>query len=93
MPSTSDRERILLPLPWQAPGAVCSDCVAFVSDEAPEGCAGVTIGRVARCLSIWRAMLHRSSAGLAFIPVPCALAAPAPAISAIAATEIKSGST
>jgi hypothetical protein len=64
-----------------APGDLSSDCVAFMSDEGFD----------------WAAAFPRSEdgapcwalePGCSRFPVPCALAKPAPAISATAATDI-----
>src|SRR5712671_6839494 len=66
-----------------APGDLSSDCVAFMSDEGFDWAAEFPRSEDgALCWAL------EPAEGCSFVPVPCALAKPAPAISATAATDI-----
>src|SRR5712672_3107998 len=66
-----------------APGDFSSDCVAFMSDEGFDWAAEFPRSEDgALCWAL------EPAEGCSFVPVPCALAKPAPAISATAATDI-----
>src|SRR6202022_519779 len=73
-----------------APGDFSSDCVAFMPDEGFVGSAASRLLGAAEFPEdgalCWRVEPPDGASRL--VPVPCALAKPAPAISAAAATDI-----